>query len=534
MDYKVTSEQQEMLDTIISSILPHENCDAQLAVEVINELNKFLTFKELYGVYYVIWKLIKNLEVVELYRKGYTGGLQEDVLDKSLQVALSDLIQREGFDSPRFFGDYGQVFNLSIPVEKRNALDFTYTTIMDKYREWTKAAVPTADGLATVPVLCRDMQQSMAALAVSLQGQILMDGIHYNGKDYQGYDDWLAFGTLIQNEIQSRFIKGSLTRRHSFNSINNYEDSRRYDKENAKEIKPLWYMGYEPVDNRFPIRTHDIVTVVADEGTGKTRFVVDQAYRALIAGNNVVIVCGETDSYKIKKSIEARHIWQVYQRQFNIMELTSPDKIMVSDEMEKEELQNMIVSATIDLYDNPKYGHLNLIQNLVYETIEEQLREEYKRNPFDVVFIDHVAALDSSGRYVNGERLGTMQERITHLFRVEDYLGKELNIAFFNTSHTNNDTAAAIRKGKDTGVRIGGQSAATTKYASIALLISQPIDFKKTDQIIMEFKKIRDFDPITFPLVINRNGSNMHQYLEEMQYLVKGEVLSNDEIENLY
>lgn len=534
MDFKVTSEQQEMLDNIISSILPHENCDAQLAVEVINELNKFLTFKELYGVYYVIWKLIKNMEVINLYRRGYKGSLQEDILDRSLQVVLSDLVQREGFDAERFFGDYGQVFNLNIPTEKKSALDFTYTTIMDKYREWFNMAIPTADGLATVPVLCRDIQQSMAAMAISLQGQILMDGIYYNGKNYQGYDDWLSFSTLIQNEIQSRFTKGSLSKRHSFDSLDNYEDSRRYDKENAKDIRPLWYMGYEPVDNRFPIMTHDIVTAVADEGTGKTRFVVDQAYRAIRAGNDVAIVCGETDAYKVKKFIEARHIWEIYKRQFSLAELTSPDKIEVSDETAKEELQNMIVSATIDLYDNPKYGRLHLIQNLVYETCEEQLKEEYKRKPFDVVFIDHVAALDSNGRYVNGERLGNIQERITHLYRVEDVLAKELNVAFVNTAHTNNDTSSAIRRGKETGTRIGGQSAATTKYASIVILITQPIDFKKTDQIIVEFKKIRDHEPITFPMVINRNGSNQHEYLEDMQYLVKGEVLANEDIESLY
>ena len=87
---------------------------------------------------------------------------------------------------------------------------------------------------------------------------------------------------------------------------------------------------------------------------------------------------------------------------------------------------------------------------------------------------------------------------------------------------------------KDTGTRIGGQSAATTKYASITMLITQPIDFKKTDQLILEFKKIRDHEPITFPMVINRNGSNLHEYLEDMQYLVKGEVLANEDIDAMY
>lgn len=534
MDYKITSEQQDMLDTIFSSILPHENCDAVMSGQVIDELNKFIVFKDLYGIYYVIWLLIKNLEVVNLYRSGYTGGLKEDILEKSLQVSLQDLIQREAFDAERYFSDYGQTFNLSIPAEKQDALNFVYTSIMNKYNEWFERKVSTVDGLATVPVLLQDMQQSMAAMAISLQGQILMDGIRYNGRFYQGYSDWLSFGTMIQNEIQSRFTKGSLSKRHAFTEINGYETSLKYDKENATEIRPLWYMGFEPIDNRFPICSHDIVTLVADEGTGKTRIVVDQAYRALRAGNNTVIVCGETDKYKIKKYIEARHIWDMYERQFSIRELTNPDLISVNDDTEREELQNMIVSATIDLYDNPRYGKLTLIQSLEYEDIESSLREEHRRNPYDVVFIDHVAALDANGRYVHGERLNNINDRITHLFRVEDVLAKELNVGFINTAHTNNDTASAIRRGKETGVRVGGQSAATTKYASIAILITQPVDMKQQDQIIIEFKKIRDHEPIVFPLVISRNGANCHSYEEELQYLVKGETLDNESLEELY
>lgn len=533
MDYKITSEQQELLDTIISGILPHENCDVKTAVDVIVELDKFISFQELYGVYYVIWKLIKNMEILQLYQRGFKASLKEDIFDKAIQVSIVDLLKRKEFDAEKFFSDYGQTFNLEIPTERNSAVDFTYSTLLDKYREWYSMKVSTADSLATVPVLYKDMQNSMAAMAVSLQGQILMDGILYNGKPYQGYEDWLSFSSVIQNEIMSRFTKSSIIKRHTFNVIQNYEDSLKYDSDNAKDIHPLFYMGFEPVDNRFPICTHDIVTIVADEGTGKTRFVTDQAYRAMIAGANVVVVCGETDTYKMKKFVEARHIWTIYHRQFSLFELINPDTIDASGD-EKEELQNMITSATIDLYENPKYGKITFIQNLVYEQCAEQLREEYKRNKYDVVFIDHVAALDSNGRYVNGERLGNMQERITYLFRVEEMLAKDLNVAFVNTSHTNNDTSAAIRKGKDTGVRIGGQSAATTKYASIVILVSQPIDLKKTDQIIIEFKKIRDHEPITFPMVINRNGSNYHEYIEEMQYLVKGESLSNDELEEYY
>lgn len=534
MDYKINSEQQEMMDTIISGILPHKNLDTEVASKVIAELKKFLLFKDLYGIYYVFWRIINNIELIDLYRSGYSKSINKEILDRSLQASLGDLITRESFDSERYFGDFGQTFNLSIATERNNAMNFVYTNIMGKYDELMEMAVSSSESLATVSLLRDNMKMSMSALAVALQSQILQDGIYYNKKSYHGYGDWLAFTTLIHNEISSRFSRGSLSKRHAFTQIGNYEESMIYDNENSKDIHSLWYMGWSPVDDRFPINTHDIVTIVADEGTGKTRIVVDQAYRALVAGNNIVIVCGETDEFKIKRFIESRHIWETYHRQLSLQELNDPSIIAVSDLEEKIELENMIIAATTDLYDNPRYGKLILVQNMTYESIEEQLREEYKNTPFDIVFIDHVAALDSSGRYVNGDRLGTMQEKITHLYRVEDVLAKELNLAFVNTSHTNNDTAAAIKRNKETGVRIGGQSAATTKYASIVILIRQPEDLKKSDQIVLEFKKIRDHEPITMPLVLNRNSSNEHIYIEEYQYLVKGEFIENEDLESLY
>lgn len=534
MDYKINNEQQDTFDIILSGILPHENCDPVIASNILKELNKFLLMKDLYGTYYVFWKILKNLDVINLYRSGYTGVFNEDILEKSLQISLNDLIQRNAFDAERFFADYGQAFNLQIPSEKKDAMDYAYTAIMNKYSELYNMKIPSPEALANVSVLLNDMKHSMAALAVSLQSQVLMDGVFYNGREYQGYDAWVSFGIMISNEIQSRFTRGTLSKRHNFSIVSNYEDSLIFDKENERNVRPLWYMGFEPVDNRLPIRTHDIVTIVADEGTGKTRMMVDQAYKAMLAGNNVVFACGETDEYKIKKSIEARHLWTLYNRQLTVSEVADPTRIPIEDESEREELQNMIISSAIDLYDNPKIGKLTFIQSLVYETVEEQLREEHKHYKFDAVFIDHVAALDYTGNYVNGERLGSMNERITHLYKVEDVLGKELDVAFINASHTNNDTASALRRNKETGVRIGGQSASTTKYASLVVLISQTSDMKQQDQIVLEYKKIRDFEPITYPLLISRNSSNAHEYHEELQYLVKGEVVDNDNLEDLY
>lgn len=541
MQYKITSYQQELLDKIFSGILPHDTFNVDVAADILEELGKVLRFRELYGIYYAMWKIIRNLQLVKMYRKNYDSVLNSETFEKAITVGLNDLIIKPAFDAKRFFQDYGKSFDLSIPKELKAAIDFTYSTMMDKYEEMEEMAVPSSEALSTITLLKADMKQSMATMAVTLQGQVLTNGVFYDGKTYHGFDDWVRFNSMIHNEITTRFGSDDIEKRHQFNSIRNYEDSLKYDKEHRTNVRPLWYMGFEPVDSRFPIRSQDIFVLIADEGVGKTRFVIDQAYRAMKTGNNVVFIAGETECYKIKKGLESRHIWDKYKKQFSYTELDDPMVLNPeggngkSPEEVKSELMAIIHAGQVDLYENKDYGSIRFVQNICYEDIEQQLKDEYNKEKFDVVFIDHVGALDYNGHWVNGEKLSSAHERITHLFKVEDRLVKELNIAFFNTSHTSTDATQNIRKGKKTGVRAGAEASATTKYASFAALLTQSEDLRKGDQVLLEFLKVRDWEPLNYPIVLNRRGvTNCHEYIEGMQYLVNGESEVNADIDELY
>lgn len=534
MIYKINDEEQGMLDYILSGILPHENYKVDIAIDIIKELDTFMRVSDLYGAYYVLWKLIKNIKILDLYRNNFSKVLTRDLVDASIRVSLETLIMKDAFDAERFFGDYGKTFNLEIQSEKKEAMNFTYSMILDKYDELMDMKITSEESKARIQVFKESLKTNIAIMAVSLQGQVLVNGVWYNKKYYNGYQDWVYFSTMISNEINARFGTELLSRRHTPITVNNYEKSMEFDKSNSSDLHQLWYMGFEPIDNNFPIMTHDIFVLVADEGTGKTRFTVDQLYRAIVSGVSCVCICGETDTYKMKKLLESRHIWERYKIQLTMQEIINPSLIKSGDDNSDFEIINMIKESLIDLYENTSYGKLVLIQNIPYEDIEKTLRDLYKTTSFEAVFIDHVAALDTTGHYVNGERLGTMQDKITHLFKVEDMLTKELNIAFFNTSHTNNDTSSAIQKGKSVGVRIGAQSSATTKYASIVTLLSQTVDLKKEDFVLLEFKKIRDHAAITTPIVINRNNANMHEYTDEYQYKASGEDYENEDLAKLY
>jgi hypothetical protein len=258
-----------------------------------------------------------------------------------------------------------------------------------------------------------------------------------------------------------------------------------------------------------------------------------------MSGTNVLVCCGETATKKIKRGLEALHIWKMYKAQFSYNEIDDPSNIIVDDEdsigsyNKRQELVQTIRASQVDLYENEIYGKVGFIQDLTYEKVEEQLTAFHEEFKFDLVCIDHVGALDRDGSYVRGEKLSDRNKRITHLYESEDRLVKELNIAFWNTSHTDRNTADANVKGKEVGVRISADSSATTKYSSVIIHLTQNEDTKRNSQIILQLKKSRDTDPYTHPMVVNRLGMvNDHEYLPEMQYLANGSD-ENDNFEDL-
>jgi hypothetical protein len=229
----------------------------------------------------------------------------------------------------------------------------------------------------------------------------------------------------------------------------------------------------------------------------------------------------------------------MYKTVYTYEEADMPSKIKGYDSAGRysdsitEELITRLNLSNMDLYQNEAYGKCTIIQNLQYEKCEQQITNIVKRDDINIVIIDHVAALDSTGEWVNGTRLTGNTEKVEHLLRVEDVLVKELNIMFFNTCHTSTAATEAILKNKSTGVRAGANSSAVTKYSTFAYLLKQPQEFKKNDQVMLEGLKIRDWPDGYDPIVLSRNGANVHTYDAEQQYLVNGDREINDKVEDL-
>lgn len=520
--YKITSDQQAMLDKIISGVLPHENFDSDVASDVLSDLFDTLRENEVYGVYYVIFHIFKNIKAVHLYRKSFGTILNRNVFESSVATSVQELIKREEFGANLYFRDYGKTYNLEIQAELNDAVDFCYTELMNKYDELFEMAVPTGESLAHIEVLKEDMKITMSQIATTIQGQILTTGYQYKYSTLRGYSDWLSFTDGCMRELSVRF-SDKLSARYTPSVISSYDDSLRFNEENKMEIRPLYYMGWEPIDNITCINTGDILTIVATEGVGKTRLVIDQVLKALLAGVNCMVICGETNKAEMKYNIESAVICHFTGMQLKFTEIADPTKIAHDTEEELEDIILTINTTLSAFYENDLYGTIQYEQSMKYEHFDEDIRKLKEKNPFDIVFVDHVAALDSTGEITSEGRLTTTNSKLNYLYKAEDVLTKDLGLAFVNTNHTSNDAEDKLSRGKEVGTRIGGNSSATSKWSGIMVLLQQTSDLKRNDCVMLTAKKIRRENTPEYPIILRRSGyGNIHTYDPELQYQVKG------------
>lgn len=529
--FKISSAFEEPLDNIISSLLPHEHFNIDDAKKVIEELFKTLPLSETEGVYYVFLKLIKRLNIARMYINNYSTVLRYDVFDNALTAGIHSLIILPEFNAKTFFEAYGKSFNLDIPEEYDSGASFAYSVCIEKYNELFEKKIPTAEGMTWIQILKQKMDYGLTAKMLSMAASTLTEGIASEQNIQRGPADARSFLADTLAVVNSRIddIYSTSGDRNTETVINGIESSKEFDANNKINLKDLYYTGIDPIDDALPIRTQDIITVVADEGIGKTRFAIDQAYRAITSGANVLYICGETAQLKIKKYIEAAHIFQKYGLQLRWSEVADPTTISGTSIEELEDIQIKINSSIADLYSNPKFGHLVLLQSIEYETFIDKITMINTKYQIDLVIVDHVLALGCTGGFTTSGRLITPQMRVTYLYECEDLLVKMCNIAFINTSHPSVDTSSALKNGKTPGARSGAESASSTRYSSIVMVLNTTPELRKQDIVLLYITKLRDEPNTANVCVLKRQGySNIHVYDPKLQYLGSGDTEDKD------
>ena len=520
----LSDEQIELLNKILSGLLPHENYDNHESDKLQNELFKTLLKEEVFGLYHMFYLIFENLNKIKV-RYADTNTIltvNRDTFCSVLESYIPKCIYRPDFNAKLYFNQQGIEIDLNNPDDFHRAVDIVYSDALDLYDELFNLAIPTEDAFNYLMPLKESLKVSLMERCMNIEAMILKSSINISGRTFSGPEDCMYIRNLHQTEMNSRFVsEDDISEREL--DLTKAKNLEIYKSENPNKVIPLANLGYEPVDKLFPLRTQDIVSVIADEGVGKTRLVVDWAHTLLTAGKNILVVTGETDILKFNTMITLDHIFRKERKTITFDEYNDRTLIPHRTLDELEEINVLINGYEKDLLENKEYGKIILKQNVSYEKFYDYVKMKVIQDNIDVVIVDHVAVMKSDGSMTTDGLLNNNKKRIDWLYKMEDVLTKELNLCFINTVHTQTEASKAIMQGKVTGVRIAGESSATTKYSTLVVLLRTTPELKNQSIYILEFRKVRDYQaPPT--LALCRNGATCsHWFDPRMQHFVTGE-----------
>lgn len=502
---KVNSDQTLLLDNIISGMLPHEHFNIESFSSVLMDFFDIIKSEELYGFYLIIYRFLERGQKYAVLRKTTPITLNRDNFDRALSDSIELFIKSSEFDADRFFSEYGLNYNLDIPKELNSAIDSAYTILLEKYDSLFELKFKTEDISNELVTLSQSLEIEYCILASQVGADILANGVNERGVTYTGAAVFKSNVRSILDMIDMRFSLEDKTMFNKTHILNDYQSRELYMEQNKVQIAPLFQSSIQPIANMCTYRTQDIVTVVANEGTGKTTFGATEIYAALIQGNNVLALTGETATAKFVAMLESIHMFRAFGIRLTIQEIMDGlETIQDSPKYSKERIKEMFNAAKIDFYENPSHGKLVVANSFSYATFDTELRNQMQQLHCSVILVDHVAAMDKTMTpQMQQLRLYDDKSRIDYLIGLEDKLVKQHNCMFINMCHTNNDTEKALTKERSVGSRITAGSGNTSKYSTHIWLLSQNSALLRNNRIMVELNKVRDYEHIE-PFILDR------------------------------
>lgn len=521
-NFTMNSQHQEILDRVFSSVLPHKNFDKAIAGDIIEELFRILPKQEVYGINYIFYNVFENLRLIPLYRKGFSAQINADIFHNSVEINVDEFIRSPMFNAQLFFQERGKEFVLTEPMQYNDAVNFILSAADEMYDALMELAIPTSEGISQLVLLTDSLKQDICDQIIRIQAEIQAAGFKGRTKTFRGPLDVIEFANQAYKELGLRFKDASSNVRNRFIpvTIHSYDESLKFDTQEAIEYKELFKFGWEPLDAIFRPATGDIITIIAPEGTGKTRLGAYTAHEAVKAGVNVAIVCGETRKKKYKRMIEGAHLFETQGIQLSPREMDN--LFLLTHDLDRiEEISMQIKSSQLDLYENSKYGKLTFVTTAYYEESYETFEKLILEENVGFIIIDHTKSLTNNGAYTPSGRLQNIKLSIDYLMDQEIALAQDYPVCFMNMSHPSVEAQNSLNKGKDPGVRAGGNTASVTQGASMVGILTNDKALQAQDMVILQLQKVRDA-AITVPsILLDRLGySNKHVYDPSHQYMV--------------
>lgn len=384
----------DSFDGLVSGLLPHENYDPKMFLDIFMGIQRFVKIDEMSLEYRVFFNQIEDILRVysSVTKQSLFITITRDLISDILQSNLMEFITVNGYKFCDWFEKRGIDPNFSVPLNQENGASALYNAIMEVYDRCFEKTTPSGEVIGRFVTFKNIYISAVAQATLNAQVEIMTDKMWFKNRYYKGSEDWLKFTTETTKELESRLNDDLHTTSIILDDSTKIEDIFREARET---FKPLGNFGIPDVDE-VPMSTNMLCVLAGNSNAGKTLYACYLASVLLSEGKKVLFMCGEAPKAKILSHITSNFIYKKYGKFVS-------DKQILDVSNNSEEVQRLINLASIELSTDSRTGNIILRDAYTYENVYRELVDDYEKYSMDAVFMDHSLSLKRSSNML-GEK----------------------------------------------------------------------------------------------------------------------------------
>ena len=483
----------EPLNRIISSMLPHEQYQPELALDVLVQLEKYILIEELTMEYYVLLTSIRELLKIKTAKKGFRTALTRDVFDNIVTYNIGDLVRNKEVGMEEWLHSNGLPNELAIESTFEMACQKLYERSINLYEVCFSLQQPTVDVMNFMPVLKSAYVKHVGELLVRAQAMILNTSLKDGWKVLSGPNNWLTYTLEKLTALKGRLDNSS----ESMVTIKSVAEAKQLTEDYQNSLQPLTTWGIPPIDEAFPICKHRLIVLAANEGVGKTTIAINLAGNLLRDNGKFLFLTGETSSSNIWAKLLSNYIY----KEFGVYITTN--HIADKETLPEDKLKLVHIAES-----NLANSSISIDKAFNYKTFYTELVSAYERNPYDMVIIDHSLTM-------KGE--GTEYEKVSDLALALRDFKEDYPVACVVLSHLSSIAKETVAKGKMISSSPTKASANLSGEADEIFVVFDNEMLRKQGLLAIQQYKRRDAKPLTDYVVIKKKF-NVQSYEWDEQF----------------
>lgn len=461
------SNLQDTLNQMISGLLPTAYYESEYHTDILTSIFKYLPLDEMSGEYYILFALLVEVNRITLQLRKTKNLISRDTVEYSLNTNIFELVRKEQVRAKEIMMFEGHSFNVDIETDLLKACKILSRRTLNLYDICFNLRRKSSEVLSFLPVLRDAVVMNVAEHSLQFQSTILNSELRLSKLVFKGAIGWLNYIKHQQAVLTERIENAE----SGLMVIDSLDKSEELLSTLETLYIPLASYDLPPMDESTPMLRHRLTVICANENVGKTKISTNCVGNLLIAGNRVVIMCGENTMPLVYASVLSNYIYKKHGLRISA-EMVAKRNSLPEDKKKLVNLTSAELSSS---------GKLILKDSFSYNNFYDEVVTIYDKTPFDALIIDHSMALLGTGNDT---------ENITNLAKQAREFKKAYPVYVQILSHLSVTAKDAISKGKVVDNSPTKSSSVLSAEADdIMLLIDNPILAKQNLLAIYNYKR---------------------------------------------